>query len=206
MALANAPPIPSSTKDQFSTVNQAMKSVSDVAPIIITGFLFMNTVFNADIKALIWIGPLIFWLLILKFTQSKTEGNKIINPACSKIWGSYKSPSLSSFFILYTLGYMAAPMPIYNDWNIMAVISFVVLFCIDAAARMRSDCSSKAGIAIGGLTGLILGVFMYFVLTWVGLGKFLYYSTGSNNVYCSKPKEQNFKCHVYKNGNIISTI
>ena len=84
---------------------------------------------------------------------------------------------------------------------------FVALFMVDAYTKMNSDCSTKSGIAVGGISGLMIGVFMYFVLTWAGLGKFLYYNTGNtNNEYCSKPKEQNFKCYVYKNGNIISTI
>lgn len=108
---------------------------------------------------------------------------------------------------MYTLGYIAAPMPVYKDWNVLAIFMFAALFIIDAFVRLNFDCTSKSGVAIGGIGGLIVGVFMYFALSWAGLGKFLYYNVGdSNKVYCSKPKEQNFKCYVYKNGNIISTI
>ena len=184
-----------------------MKGISDFSPIVITGFMFMNTVFNYDLKALLWFAPLLFWLGLLRFLQSKINNNLVENKECSQVWGKYKSPSLASFFIMYTLAYIATPMPIYDDWNIIAVLMFVVLFILDSTVRYNQKCASKAGIAIGGISGLLIGVFMYFAMSWVGLSKFLYYTTGdTNNVYCSKPKEQNFKCYVYKNGNIISTI
>ena len=191
----------------FSDINKMLKGISDVSPILITGFMFMTTVFNYDLKAIFWVGPLVLWLSLMRFLQSKLPNNLITNPSCSKMWGKYKSPSLSSFFIMYTLAYIATPMPIYNDWNIIAVLMFVVLFALDAMVRLKSDCSTRSGVAVGGLGGLILGVFMYFVLSWVGLSKFLYFNKGgSNNVYCSKPTQQNFKCYVYKNGNMISSI
>jgi len=205
---APVPPL-ANTDNPLKKIGNLMKAVSDVAPILITGFLFMNTVFNYDLKALFWIAPLFFWLMLMKFLQSSMKNNEIPKSAtsCSTLWGTYKSPSLSSFFIMYTLGYIAAPMPVYNDWNVVAIFMFTTLFIIDAFVRLSSDCSTMSGIALGGIGGLIIGVFMYFGLSWAGLGKFLYYSIGnSNKVYCSKPKEQNFKCYVYKNGNIISTI
>ena len=182
--------------------------LSDVAPIIITGFMFMNTIFNYDIKALVWAGPLVLWLILIKLVQGKVSTDKVTNvAACGTVWGTYKTPSMSSFFIAYTLGYIAAPMPVNKDWNIIAVLVFVVLFGVDSAAKLKNGCVSKVGIGIGGLLGLAMGVFMYFGLNSAGLSKYLYYTPGSSdNVYCSKPKEQNFKCHVYKNGNIISTI
>jgi hypothetical protein len=185
----------------------AMKGLSDVAPLLITGFMFMNTIFNYDLKAFFWVGPLVAWLLLLKLVQGKLSKDKIENAACGTLWGTHKSPAMSSFFIMYTLGYIAAPMPINNDWNIIAIIMFLALFGVDAASRLKNECASVSGVAVGGVVGLALGVFVYFGFSWAGLGKFMYYTSGdSNNVYCSKPKEQNFKCHVYKNGNIISTI
>jgi hypothetical protein len=219
--MANAPPaiakpiqVPAtvlnaagSVSGTFSDLNKLLKGISDVSPILITGFMFMNTVFNYDLKAVFWVAPLILWISLMRYLQSKMPDNMISNPSCSKIWGKYKSPSLSSFFIMYTLGYIATPMPIYNDWNIVAVLMFVALFTVDATVRLKSDCSTRSGVAVGGLGGLIMGIFMYFVFSWVGLSKFLYFNnSSSNNTYCTKPTKQNFKCYVYKNGNIISSI
>ena len=183
-----------------------MQSISDVSPLLIAGFMFINTVFNYDMKAIFWMFPLLFWLVLMKFIQGKFS-EKVEGTTCNPLWGTHQSPSLSSFFIMYTLGYIAAPMPVHNDWNVMAIIVFVMLFGVDAAARLKNKCASGQGVAVGGLAGLAVGVFMYFGFSWAGLGKFMYYTSGdTNNQYCSKPKEQNFKCHVYKNGNRISTI
>ena len=60
-----------------------------------------------------------------------------------------------------------------------------------------------AGAAIGGLYSWGC----YSLLHANGGDKFLYFNTvSSNNVYCSKPKKQQFKCNVYKGGEIISTL
>lgn len=199
---------PGNALNTFANLGNVMKGISDVSPIIITGFMFMNTAFNYDLKAFIWIGPLFLWLALMRLLQSTLiKDNLITNPECSHIWGRYKSPSLSSFFIMYTFAYIATPMPINDDWNYAAILMFLILFGLDAVVRLNYQCTTRIGIAIGGVSGLIIGVLTYFILSWAGLGKFLYYTTGdTNNVYCSKPKEQQFKCHVYKNGNIISTI
>lgn len=193
----------------MQNIGGIMKQISNMAPILITGFLFMTSVFNYDLKALFWIAPLFGWLMLMRMLQSKDKKNEIANTAesCSRLWGIYKSPSLSSFFIMYTLGYIGAPMPVYNDWNVLALLMFLLLFMIDAYVRCSFGCSTTSGVAIGGISGVIIGIFMYFAMTWVGLQSFLYYRTGNtNNEYCSKPKEQNFVCNVYKNGNIISTF
>jgi hypothetical protein len=192
----------------ISSVSDVFQGMSDFAPIIITGFLFMSSMFNHDIKAFVWIGPAIFWMLLLRLMQPKI-GKPINKATCkqSKWLGEYQNPSLSSFLIMYTLGYIAAPMPIYNDWNIIAIASFLILFGVDAVVKMKSECCNTWGIVNGGFFGLFMGAVMYFVLRVSGMEKVLYYTTGdSNRVYCSKPKEQNFKCNVYKNGNIISSL
>jgi len=207
VAVNQAASTPSSSDN--NAVGSIMKGISDMSPVIITGFIFMSSVFNYDLKALVWVVPLMIWLFLMKMIQSKLIKDNEIGPDtnCSVLWGKYKSPSLSSFFIMYSLGYIGAPMPVNDDWNIIAILVFAVLFCIDAMVRTTSKCATVSGIAIGGVSGLLIGVFMYFALSWIGLGKFLYYTTANtNNVYCSKPKEQNFKCYVYKNGNIISSI
>jgi hypothetical protein len=186
-------------------MEQLFKGVSEFAPIIVTGFLFMNSAFNLDAKALVWVGPVIVWMIALRFLQPFL-GNKTPD-TCSKWLGQYSNPCLSSFLIMYTLGYIGAPMPVHNDWNYMAIAAFLFLFGIDAVVKYKTECGSFWGIVNGGVFGIAIGSLMYFIFKWAGLEKVLYYTTGdSNRVYCSKPKEQSFKCHVYKNGNIISSL
>ena len=61
-------------------------------------------------------------------------------------------------------------------------------------------------LSFTGAIGFIAGAIMYVVAQSLGLGKHLYYTAANSAMYCSKPKEQNFKCYVYKNGNIISSL
>ena len=62
------------------------------------------------------------------------------------------------------------------------------------------------GVISGGIIGYVIGIVYYSILKSTGNERFLYLNElKSNNVVCSKPSEQQFKCAVYKNGQLIST-
>jgi hypothetical protein len=167
--------------------------------VIIAGFMIMNSVSNLDAKAFVWLGQVCFWLLILRYAT----GGKQLECNTDKLI----TPIMSSFFIAYTLGYMAAPMAVYKDWNIFVVAAFVFMFFLDFTIGIdKCGKLTKTWLVVSGFSGLILGVVFFFILKAIGMEKFLYYTTGTNNVYCAKPAEQDFKCFVYKNGHIISSL
>lgn len=191
----------------MGSIGPMFDSMSEFSPIIITGFLIMTSMFNHDVKAFVWLIPVIFWLIFVRMLQPYV-GEKV-GPACQQsAWlGSHQNPSMSSFLIMYTLAYLATPMAVYSNWNIMAVAAFLFLFGVDTIVKTKSKCASKWGVVNGGVLGLFTGGLMYFILSAIGMQKLLYMSIGdSNKVFCTKPKEQNFKCNVYKNGNIISSL
>ena len=80
------------------------------------------------------------------------------------------------------------------------------MFVIDAVTKLTNNCTPPLGVVSGGLIGYVLGVIYYTLLKGTGNQKLLYLNElQSNNVVCSKPSEQQFKCAVYKNGELIST-
>lgn len=191
--------------------------LSFLAPVIITGFLVMSSVINHDIKVLIWFACNVSGVLLVRGLQAlfQTPDKEAacknpfnVDEVLGLSWfGQYSSPSASSFFILFTLAYIAAPMQSNKDWNYQAILLFLIFFAVDAVAKYKSSCTSALGIVSGGLLGAILGFTMYAAINAAG-GKNLLYFNGmsSNNVYCSKPTKQTFKCYVYKNGEIISSL
>jgi hypothetical protein len=73
--------------------------------------------------------------------------------------------------------------------------------------QLFPNCTKKVGILSGLLLGVLYSVLCYNIILVAGGDKLLYFNTiSSNNVYCSKPKKQTFKCFVYKNGQIISAV
>ncbi len=189
-------------------IGSVFQGMSDFAPIIITGFLVMTSMFNHDLKAFVWMITALFWLFFVRMLQPYI-GNPLKGTPCKQnpMLGTHSNPCLSSFLIIYTVGYLATPMFLNSDWNVMAIVSFLFLFAVDAVVKTKSTCASKWGIVNGGFMGLILGIGMCLALMTAGMEKMLYSTIGdSNKVYCSKPTEQNFKCNVYKNGSIITTL
>jgi hypothetical protein len=186
------------------TVAASFEYMSNASPIIVSGFLLMTSIFNQDIKAFVWMGALIIGLIIVRLVQPLI-GQKSKCPSLPMM--PYTSPSASSFLIMFTLAYLVAPMHANGDYNVYAILGFLLLFGVDAVVKLGKTCVTVMGVVAGTLIGVVYGIVAYSVIKGAGGNKLLYYDVGSsNNVYCSKPKKQTFKCNVYKNGELISTI
>lgn len=116
-------------------------------------------------------------------------------------------PYPSSFFIMFTLIYMIIPMQLYSSWNYYIIMTLLLFFAVDTMVKLNNKSASKNGVVLGALAGLLYGGLWIYILYTTNATKFLYFTGGkSNNTTCSKPTDQTFKCYVYKNGEIISTI
>ena len=94
-----------------------------------------------------------------------------------------------------------------NDWNYYVIFGFLVMFLGDTLFKLKQHYAESIGIILGSVIGAFFGIACYSMIHYTGGDKLLYYNTiSSNNVYCSRPKKQQFKCYVYKNGEIISTV
>jgi hypothetical protein len=174
--------------------------------------MLMTSMFNGDVKGYIWLGCAILGVVALIPLSTlfifKTDTDCTSTaPAVIDIFSKYPNLSVSTFFIVFTLTYLIWPMMQNKDWNYYVIVGFLGMLITDTLVKMRSSCITKRGI----FSGVVLGAFYSFccnlVILQAGGDKLLYYNTvTSNNIYCSRPKKQQFKCYVYKNGEIISTL
>jgi hypothetical protein len=182
----------------YEETGRTLRVTQSTIVIIIVGYMVLTSAFNMDIKALVWGAQICLWFVLIR----------MVVPDLKCKTDHWVTPIMSSFCISYTMGYLAAPMAVNNDWNPVVLVVFAILYGLDFSVSL-TNCNpalKKTHLAIAGVGGLILGMLFYLLLKTAGLGKFLYYTTGTGNVYCSKPKEQDFKCYVYKNGQIISSL
>jgi hypothetical protein len=188
-----------------------------LSPIYISAFMLLTSLFNGDVKALIWIvfiivGIVIINLIVYMKPSLKTlEGAPPINVdeniVLVQVISNYPKLSISSFFIIFTLTYLFIPMMSNNDWNYYVIFGFLVMFLGDTLFKLKQHYAEGIGIILGSVIGALFGIACYSMIHYTAGDKLLYYNTiSSNNVYCSRPKKQQFKCYVYKNGEIISTV
>jgi hypothetical protein len=181
-----------------------------MSPIFIAVFMLMTSLFNGDVKAIIWLGcaivgiALIIWMSPLFKSESTCVNTK---GAIIDVFSNYPNLSVSTFFILFTLTYLILPMQQNKDWNYYVIVGFLGMFAVDTLLKLKHFCTTTLGIFTGSVIGIIFSLCCYLVIRKAGGDKILYFNTvSSNNVYCSKPKKQQFKCFVYKNGEIISAV
>jgi hypothetical protein len=78
---------------------------------------------------------------------------------------------------------------------------------MDSIVKYKNKCTSPVGIVMGSILGLIFGITWFLMIKASGQTGLLYYDDlVSNKIACSRPTKQNFKCQVYKNGELIQNI
>jgi|688.fasta_scaffold703278_2 hypothetical protein len=189
-------------------------------PVFIFSLLMMSSFINQDTKGIFW---LIFTILGLTIASNVIN---YMNPqGVDQRWRNYtmlplfaiyyKSCSLSSFLIAFSFTYLWMPMIYVNNINYAVVAIFIFFFIYDILGRRyilyKGDPKipnyDGIGTFTGTFTGITYGILCFYLIYSIGGDSMLYFSTtSSNKEYCSRPKKQQFKCNVYKNGQVISTL
>tara|TARA_X000000950_G_C13819726_1_gene621371 strand:- start:199 stop:807 length:609 start_codon:yes stop_codon:yes gene_type:complete len=195
----------------FSNILQFFAAIS---PILLSFFLVLISIFNADIKGIVYLGGVLIACLINLFIMNTLKikpntPNNIIPPGCNLIdfpfnLSEYISPAFNTMFIAFTLTYLYLPMQYISGINFPVLISICSLLILDGATKLMAGCTTFSGIIFGLVVGVGLGI-LYFVSLYSTGNKDLFFFNlePSNNVICSKPKNQTFKCSVYKGGKLI---
>lgn len=182
-------------------------------PLYITFFMIMTSLFNQDVKAFFWLLCAMVGVGFAHLVHEVAMKERVVNTAAATFtqlspaldWPNrYAKLSLSSFFIMFTLMYLTIPMQKNKDWNFFVILGFCILYIVDIFSKQMK---TTLGVFIGSVMGAIYGLLCYFLAQTIGGDSLVYFNViSSNNVYCSRPQKQKFKCYVYKNGQIISTV
>ena len=195
-----------------------IKHFAQLSPLFIGSFMLLSSIFNGDVKAFIWLILIIVGVVIIfgiqkfflkeKIAPVYASGDNCADPLIP-LFTNFPNFSVSTFFIVFTMIYLVQPMIMHNDWNYYVVVGFLGILIMDTMVKFQlfPNCTKKTGILIGAVFGTLYSAFCYNLILAAGGDKLLYFNTvSSNNVYCSRPKKQTFKCYVYKNGEIISAV
>ena len=185
---------------------------SFMSPFLLVFFLVMSSLFNQNLKGLVYLAGVLIASIINIFLMNQI-GSTIPDDApliCNfielPIQLNYNSPAPTSLFIAFTIAYLILPMRYNDQMNYFVISALLCLLALDAVTKIKNTCATNGGVILGTLVGLILGAIWYTLFHISGFDSLLYFNElQSNKVMCSKPSKQTFKCNVYKGGNLISS-
>ena len=185
--------------------------LSFYSPIILaTSLVGLSFVFQ-NFKGFIYLGFLLGACVVREYIYRMVGSNPIINDRtiCTSIqYSQYGNPTFSAFVFAFTIMYLSLPMFVNDSVNFWVFSSILVYFLLDMFIKIYKGCIVKMGDLF---LNVLLGVFssaLIVSLMWTGgSGKYLFFNeVSSNKEICSQPKEQTFKCSVFKDGTLVGSI
>lgn len=168
-------------------------------------FIFQN------FKGLIYLGFLIGCCLVRNFAYMYAGGSPVVNDKtiCTSIqYSKYGNPTFSAFVFAFTIMYLSLPMFSNGAPNLWVFVSLVSYFLIDMFIKVYKKCVIKTSdLFLNVLLGLASSALIVTLMYTGGSGKYLFFNeVSSNKEICYQPKEQNFKCQVFKDGSLVANI
>lgn len=198
------------------TLLNAIKFLAYISPFLL-GFTFIliSAMNGTPLPAIIYFGILALSMFLLSLIVIKGTDPipRDYNELC-KTWGwnfftdAYYRPSLGTYFIVFTLFYTIIPMIINKNMNYFFLSFMLFVFILDLVINFGvNKCYRISTYMISIFAGLIIGGVSSPLINATN-PELVFFSTGgpSNNVTCGKVSNKNFKCLVYKNGQLIKQL
>ena len=175
-----------------------------LAPFIIVCYFSLSSIFNQDLKGLIYLVGLLMacFICILignSLPQSTYEGTGNF-PVCKMITlgsdGSFSKTPLSVAILTYTLIYLTYIIAINHIElsNIPILVIFPLLIICDIIWNAKNNCYGLVPIAVSLVFGGFFGYIWALIIEKFKQPKLFFLNVGSDNVVCQRPSKQLFKC------------
>jgi len=192
----------------FSNLLQFFSAIS---PILLAFCLVLISLFNSDIKGMVYLGGILIASLInlLILNTLKIKSQTLIPDFCNLVefpfnLNEYVNPAFNSMFIAFTLAYLYMPMKNISGINYPVLMFVTGLLVLDAGTKILGGCTTFSGVLLGSLVGFLLGVGWFAIFYSSDHKDLLFFNAeSSNNVVCSRPQKQTFKCRLFKNGTLV---
>jgi hypothetical protein len=179
------------------------------SPVIVAlGVLSMSFIFQ-NFKGFIYLGFLLGvsvlreFLLMIFGAKTELNTNRVCNMAQ---YSKYGNSGFSVFILSFTVLYICLPMFLNGDVNYWVFGGLLAYLLVDIGMRYAKACiTTYTDILLSVATGAFAGAAIPAMLYVGGSSKYLFFNEiSSNKEICSMPKKQQFKCNVYRNGELIA--
>jgi hypothetical protein len=180
-----------------------------ISLIVLSWGIIMQSV-NGFIYLLFMLGMSVIREFVLKYSGSGEPPAPALmqdHGICNTIsYSKYGNNTYSAFMLTFTTVYLTMPMFINSSINWIFVGSCIFGIIMDISVRKKAGCvASLKGMFSNIIAGLVMAMTIVGIMTANGGEKFLFFNeVQSNKTVCSRPSKQQFKCTVYKNGEILT--
>ena len=202
---------------ELKTQLSFLQAASFYSPIGIMFAIYVFSIFSAAInKGILYIGCVGFAtaLRYLGLMIMGVQDSKNTNPICDTgVYLPYTGRSYSTFMLTYTAMYFIIPMFIItsqnktNTLNYPVIAFFIFYIIFDLFIKISLLCFKLDYAVLGDLlSGGVLGVgtaLTFFMNDKISL--LFINELNSNKEVCSVPSKQQFRCSVYKDGQIVGS-
>ena len=191
------------------------KFLAYIAPFLFGFSLITISAMNGTyLQPIIYFGILALTMMLL--SQIKLNKDMPIpadfNEIC-KTWGwnffddAYYRPSLGTYFIVFSVFYTLIPMIINQTFNIFFILYIICVFLLDFIFNFSiNNCYTMSSYIISIFAGTLIGGLSSSFINTTNPELVYFGLSPSNNEVCGKVSNKNFKCSVYKNGQLIRQL
>jgi hypothetical protein len=185
--------------------------LSFYSPIILAVVMIALSFIFQNFKGFIFLGFLIGVSVLRNFIYMingslPSQNDKTI---CTSIqYSKYGNSTFSAFVFAFTIMYLCIPMFSNGSINYWIFSGLIIYFFTDVFIKLYNGCIVKTSeLFLNILAGLFSSALIITLMYAGGSSKYLFFNeTQSNKDVCSMPKNQTFKCNVYKNGELIGNL
>jgi hypothetical protein len=187
-----------------------MKIITLAAPYFLVLLFIMISIINSNIKGFSYFfGLIILYGMVAVFQRTLPNNNITERQAICSLFDKYVKihPSFISGLYVYTITFMLFPMILYHVYNIKLITILLVCYVIDIIVRKKYNCTNAISIFGGSCLGLGVALSWAYILKETNNKSLLYYDDlVSNKLSCTRPSNEQFKCSVFQNGELLQTI
>ena len=229
--LKGTPEVKGMSNVLINNTSNIFNSLSFYAPIIICVSIIMFSIFTATIEKagvfFVWIFIITF-IRIIVFIGLKSSQDIEIPEVCLTGLTQMiipKDVTYSTYILSFSMMYFIMPMIMISKQNNVNAINYGILaffigyIILDLFIKNNLSCLPKdpssmfsgilSKLVIGDvLSGIFLGgVIAGLIMYGTSLKGYLYINEiNSNQEVCSMPSKQQFKCSVFKNGELVGSV
>ena len=184
-----------------------------LAPFIIVSYFSLGSIFNQDIKGIVYLVGLLFSCFVtflvgqtvpISYSMGGDPSNplmsKVVTPVCNMLTigkdGSFSRIPLGISILCFTFIYLVVIIAKNHleMSNLPTLIIFPILILGDFIWNLRNECYAPVGVVLAIAVGSLMGWAWAVMIEQLNKPSLFFLNVGSNQSVCQRPSKQLFKC------------